>query len=410
MSHSSRRSALRGSTACSPPTAASGTTWWCTSSSTSGVSCATPTASCGRVVAATASGVRARAPSSRPRRRAASSSPSPAQLSSPGTSRHTRLALSPTPSAMRWSAPKGRWMTPDVVDVRMHGHAQITSAYVVRGSRATALVDTGPAASLEATQRALLALGVEWLDWIVLTHVHLDHAGACGALAASHADAQVAVHPRGARHVADPSRLWRGVSAVYGDRTEALWGRPRPVPAARVHAFEDGGALDLGDRVLRAVATPGHARHHHAWIDETSGDAFVGDAVGLQVGSHEQWRATTPPADFDLQLALESIERIRAVAPTRVWLGHFGAARGAVGEVLDAGAEVLREWVGAIRALLESGLESPELEWAVRAWLARRERRAPAAAAALLDSTSDPAIDLAGVRGWLSTAAEGTPR
>jgi glyoxylase-like metal-dependent hydrolase (beta-lactamase superfamily II) len=287
---------------------------------------------------------------------------------------------------------------PLVVDVRMHGRAEIAAAYVVRGARGTALVDTGPASSLPVTLAALAALGVESLDWIVLTHVHLDHAGAAGALAARFPAARIAVHPRGARHVADPTRLWAGVSAVYGDATEALWGRPEPIAPERVTAVEDGERVDLGDRGLRAIATPGHARHHHAWLDDATRDLFAGDAVGMQVGASELWRATTPPADFDPDAALASIERLRAAAPRRIWLGHFGAATAggdaeAADAVLDAGAATLRAWVDAVTAHGPHG---------VAGWLAAREAGWPAADRERLDATSDPALDAAGVAGWLA--------
>src|SRR4051794_12254589 len=102
----------------------------------------------------------------------------------------------------------------------MHGHPLTTAAYVVRGEDGIALLDTGPASSLSVTRAALDRLGIQRLDWILLTHIHLDHAGACGALAADFPEAQIAVHPRGARHVVDPTRLWAGVSAIYGDRSE----------------------------------------------------------------------------------------------------------------------------------------------------------------------------------------------
>jgi glyoxylase-like metal-dependent hydrolase (beta-lactamase superfamily II) len=289
-----------------------------------------------------------------------------------------------------------------VIDVRMHGRPAATAAYLVRGSCATALVDTGPASSLPVTAAALERLGVERLDWIVLTHVHLDHAGACGALAARYPDAQVAVHRRGARHVVDPTALWDGVSAVYGDLTESLWGRPVPVAAERVVACADGDTVDLGDRCLRAVETVGHARHHHAWLDERDGDAFVGDAVGMQAGCDELWRASTPPADFDLDLALASIARLRELAPRRLWLGHFGLATfdGAdqpTAALLDEGARTLRAWVAAVASLHSAGLRDDALAAGARGWLRERERAWPPTAQHHLDATSDPAIDAAGV-------------
>lgn len=297
---------------------------------------------------------------------------------------------------------------PAIVDVRMHGRARLTAAYVIRGRDATALIDCGPASSLRETLAALEQLQVTALDWIVLTHIHLDHAGAAGALAQQFPDARVAVHPRGKRHLVDPARLWDGVREIYGDATERIWGRPEPIADRRVHAVDDGATVDLGDRALTAIATPGHARHHHAWLDSRTGDAFVGDAIGMQVGGSELWRATTPPPDFDLHLARDSIARIRAAEPRRVWLGHFGAATsggeaGAALAALDEGTRTLEAWVEAVRSLRADAATAPPGP-AVSAWLRAREREQgwPLDASARLDATSDPAVDAAGVSGWLA--------
>lgn len=305
-------------------------------------------------------------------------------------------------------------MSPAVVDVRMHGRARTTAAYLVAGSAATALIDTGPASSIDTMVAELERLGVERLDWIVLTHIHLDHAGACGALAALYPAARVAVHPRGARHIVDPSRLWDGVSSIYGERTERLWGRPEPVAAERVHALADGETIELGDRRLTALETPGHANHHHSWLDSLDGSAFVGDAIGMQVGRHELWRATTPPPDFDAGKAIASIERIRAARPRQLWLGHFGAATAdddatAIGSVLDACRQTLDDWTAAIGALLGAGRTGAELTQAVRDWLKEHEAGWSPQAAQALDATSDVTIDVAGVTGWLEREHEVSP-
>ncbi len=306
-------------------------------------------------------------------------------------------------------------MSPGTVDVRMHGRARTTAAYLVVGSEATALIDTGPASSIDVTVAELERLGVERLDWIVLTHIHLDHAGACGALAALHPNAQVAVHPRGARHIVDPSRLWEGVRSIYGEHTDRLWGRPEPVAADRVHAIADGASIDIGDRQLTALETPGHARHHHTWLDSKDGSAFVGDAIGMQVGQHELWRATTPPPDFSRDAAIASIERIRAARPRQLWLGHFGAATAggdatAVDSVLDACRQTLDDWTAAIGALHRSGKTGVELSQAVRGWLAEQESGWPPQAGQALDETSEVAVDVAGVVGWLEREQEASPR
>lgn len=295
----------------------------------------------------------------------------------------------------------------ETIDVLMQGHERLTAAYLLRGAGETALIDCGPASSLGALSAALAEHGVGRLDWIVLTHVHLDHAGAAGALARRFPGARVAVSSRGARHLADPTRLWEGVRAVYGADAERLWGRPLAVPEERLVAVDDGAEIDLGYHALRAVATPGHAKHHLAWVDDASGDAFVGDALGMRAAADgELWRASTPPAGFELETALESIASIRRQRPRRLFLGHYGAAAGdrdrlPVEQALAQGAETLRAWCDAIASRWSAGIRGEALVAAVAEWLAGEERRAAPGARRLLDRTSPIAIDVAGVAGWL---------
>lgn len=293
-----------------------------------------------------------------------------------------------------------------VIDVRMHGVEGITAAYLVRGERATALVDCGPASSLEATLGGLRAAGVERLDWIVLTHIHLDHAGAAGALCCHFPTAKVAVHPRGARHMVDPSRLWQGVQSVYGERTEELWGGLLPIESSRVRTVAGGERIDLGGRELTAIETPGHARHHHCWLDSASGDIFVGDAVGMQVGEHELWRPTTPPPDFDLELALASLDRLRETAQARLLLGHFGPAvidgdASRPSEVLDHCEGLLRDWVAAVERARAASEEQDAVVAKVEAWLEGRDPSWTAEAHNLLEQTSAVALDVSGITTWL---------
>ena len=300
----------------------------------------------------------------------------------------------------------------EIIDVRMHGIEEVTAAYLVRGERATAIVDCGPASSFESTLSAIETAGIEAVDWIVLTHIHFDHAGAAGHLAECFPQASVAVHPRGARHLVDPTRLWKGVQAVYGARTEELWGRPLAIGSERVRSVSDGGKIELGGRSLLAIETPGHAPHHHSWLDTASQDIFAGDAIGMQVGRHELWRPTTPPPDFNLAQSLESIKRLRALARGQILLGHFGPATHH-GEtrrpdiVLDQCERLLREWVSEIEIVHRSGTPPEDVERTVRDWLDRRELMWPTEARRLLDGTSDVSLDLSGVTHWLDRDGEG---
>ena len=179
------------------------------------------------------------------------------------------------------------------------------------------LVETGPGTSVEPVARALDELGIapDALAHIVLTHIHLDHAGGVGALAARFPRATVWVHERGARHLADPSRLVSSATRVYGEeRMASLFGPVEPVPAERLRVLEDQQLLDIGGRSLLALDTPGHASHHLALVDSSTGVVFTGDALGIHVPDLPVLRPATPPPEFDLELAVASIERIRAAA------------------------------------------------------------------------------------------------
>lgn len=232
----------------------------------------------------------------------------------------------------------------------MHGFPGITGAFVVRGDR-TALVETGPKSSLDHLLRGLEAAGVESVDYVVVTHIHLDHAGAAGTLAARWPEARVVVHPVGAPHLADPAKLWSSAARIYGDAMEALWGGIDPVPADRIVEVADGDAIDLGGTSLRAIETPGHARHHHAYLDDASGTLFSGDALGVRLPDVGVIRPATPPPEFDLEAAIASIGRIRDAAPERLCFTHFGTREGEdVDATCEAAVEALVEWAGWIRA------------------------------------------------------------
>jgi glyoxylase-like metal-dependent hydrolase (beta-lactamase superfamily II) len=259
---------------------------------------------------------------------------------------------------------------PITIDVQMQGIEGITGAFVVSGEL-TALVETGPKSSLRHLLRGLRQAGVDEVDLIVVTHVHLDHAGAAGTLAARWPRATVAVHEVGAPHLVEPSRLWSSATRIYGDDMERLWGGIDPVPAERVRALGDGDVIDLGGRTLRALDTPGHAYHHHALLDDATGAMFVGDALGVVLQDVGLVRPATPPPEFNLKAAITSIERIRDSSPTSVWPTHFGRAKGSVEEVCEEAIEALQRWETWVREARADGTELDR----VAALVARRARR-----------------------------------
>ncbi|MGH2787922.1 MAG: MBL fold metallo-hydrolase [Actinomycetota bacterium] len=260
---------------------------------------------------------------------------------------------------------------PITIDTKMHGREGITAAFVVAGDM-TALVETGPKSSLEDVLPGLDAAGIDSVDWIVVTHIHLDHAGAAGTLAARWPDARIAVHTVGAPHLADPAKLWSSAARIYGDQMNELWGGIDPIDPDRITALDDGNVVDLGGRTLTAVDTPGHAYHHHAFVDDATGAMFAGDALGVRLPDIGIVRPATPPPEFHLAKAIESIERIRSLAPSELWLTHFGAASGgpapmAVDETCDEAIAALRQWESWVRKAREQSDDLDEVAGAVRA-------------------------------------------
>ncbi|KAB2966624.1 MBL fold metallo-hydrolase [Zoogloea sp.] len=201
---------------------------------------------------------------------------------------------------------------------------------IEEGGRA-ALVDTGNNDSLHHVLEALAATGLsaEAVDYVLLTHIHLDHAGGAGAFMQAFPNAKLVVHPRGARHMAEPSKLFAGVSAVYGpERARELYGELIPVPVERIIEAGDGYALDLAGRTIRVFDTPGHARHHVCYFDTRSRSFFTGDTFGLSyrsldVEGRPSIFPTTTPVQFEPEAMHASIRRMEAEQPVAMYLTHY---------------------------------------------------------------------------------------
>jgi len=244
------------------------------------------------------------------------------------------------------------------IDTRMAGYEGITAGYLIRGER-PCLVETGTAPSAPVVRDALAALGIGPGDLatVVVTHIHLDHAGGAGDIAAMFPAAQIVVHQRGARHLADPSRLMAGARLVYGRALERLFGVLAPVPAERIMALDDTGTVDLGGgRRLDSYYSPGHAKHHVGLVDSDTGDLYVGDAAGVYMPDTGDVRPATPPPDFDLAAALASIRKFAALRPARLMFSHYGPVD-QVSETLDRSAEEINVWVEETRRVHAAGLD-----------------------------------------------------
>jgi glyoxylase-like metal-dependent hydrolase (beta-lactamase superfamily II) len=290
------------------------------------------------------------------------------------------------------------------IDTSMAGYPGITAAYLIRGDR-PCLVETGTAPSAPVVRDAVHSLGVgpSELTTVVVTHIHLDHAGGAGDIASMFPLASVVVHQRGARHLADPSRLMASARQVYGSALDVLFGSLSPVPAERLVALEDTGSfVDLGGgRRLSAWYSPGHARHHVGLLDSVSGDLYVGDAAGVYIPSTGDVRPATPPPDFSLPVALSSISLFQSLDPSRLLFSHYGPVS-SVSSILERSAEELRIWVAETQAAHAQGLD---LDHAVEMVAARtRDRYASSAdpeAVAGFEAINGVKSNVAGILHWL---------
>ncbi|TYK45434.1 MBL fold metallo-hydrolase [Actinomadura decatromicini] len=244
------------------------------------------------------------------------------------------------------------------IDTRMAGYSGITAGYLILSDR-PCLVEPGTSGSAPVVRAALDELGVgpDDLASVVVTHIHLDHAGGVGDIAKMYPRAEVVVHEKGARHLADPSRLMRSARMVYGDSLDTLFGELKPTDAARIRAVEDVGLIDLGGgRRLESHYSPGHAKHHVGLMDSRTGDLYVGDAAGIYIPETADVRPATPPPDFDLDTALDSLGKFRSLGPQRLLFAHYGPVT-AVDDTLERSAEELRIWVDTVRDAREKGLD-----------------------------------------------------
>lgn len=222
------------------------------------------------------------------------------------------------------------------------------------------LIEAGPGSTVEAVQDGLRTCGVGPGDLagIVLTHIHLDHAGGAGALA-RWADAPVWVHPVGRRHLIDPGRLMASAARIYGDQMERLWGEMLPVPEEGLRTLEDGDTLQIGGRSYTTLHTPGHARHHLSLMGP-EGEMFVGDAAGIRMPGFELIRPALPPPETDLEAAEASCRRMAEAKPDRLLLTHFGAVRDAQAH-LAAVPVRNRLWAQQVREGLAAGEDDDAL-------------------------------------------------
>jgi hydroxyacylglutathione hydrolase len=295
---------------------------------------------------------------------------------------------------------------------------QLAAVYLIVERGRAAVVDTATHACLPRVLAALqtLELSPASVDYVIPTHVHLDHAGGAGAMMRAFPEARLVVHPRGARHMADPAPLFAAVQAVYGEaKARRLYGELLPVPVERILAAADGFTLDLGGRILACLDTPGHARHHLSLLDTQGGGMFVGEAFGISLRELDlEGRSSILPAiaptQFDPLAMRASVERILSCQPPALYLAHFGQVRDAPrlgGDLLRlieaqvALAERERDAGPARGARLLAGLWAQvEAEAARQGWRLTTE-----ALHALLDEYLE--LDAQALDGWLAQTRVG---
>lgn len=246
----------------------------------------------------------------------------------------------------------------DTLDLHYRGVPRVIASYLVDGPEGPVLVETGPGSTLPTLLAALNDLGVSPADirHVLVTHIHLDHAGAAGWWARQ--GATVHVHPFGAPHLIDPSKLIASASRIYGDEMETLWGDILPAPPERIVPVEDGQVLDLGGLSFTVVETPGHARHHHVYLLEDV--AFTGDAAGIKLPDSPWIDVPAPPPEFDLEAWKVTIDRIRQLGCSTLYPTHYGATHD-VDTQLDGLLVALIEAVDFVGAMLDEGLDPEEM-------------------------------------------------
>ena len=272
-------------------------------------------------------------------------------------------------------------MAVDIVDLHFQGREGAIATAVLRGPQGLTLIDPGPTSCLATLEDGLARLGGTLRDvrLILLTHIHLDHAGAAGSIVARAPHVQVGVHERGAPHMIDPVKLIASATRLYGDRMDTLWGPFEPIPAGQVLVFSGGERLDVGGRPVRVAYTPGHAVHHVSYLDESDGTAYVGDTAGVRVVG-DYTIAATPPPDIDLELWDRSLTTIDDWNPTSLLLTHFGTVSGARAHIAGFRQVLARTADIARQSLAQDGSDEDRaaafvtlMRAEARGWLSERE-------------------------------------
>jgi glyoxylase-like metal-dependent hydrolase (beta-lactamase superfamily II) len=246
----------------------------------------------------------------------------------------------------------------ETIDLHYRGVSHVIASYLIHGPEGPVLVETGPGSTLETLLAALAERGISPADirHVLVTHIHLDHAGAAGWWAGQ--GATVYVHPFGAPHLIDPSKLIASATRIYKDEMETLWGDILPAAPERVVAVQDGQVIAAGGLLFTAFETPGHARHHHVYkLDDV---VFTGDAAGIRFPESPWIDVPAPPPEFDLEVWKVTLEKIRAMGAKTLYPTHYGPTS-EVEIQLDGLQIALEETVEFVQSMMDAGLDRDQM-------------------------------------------------
>jgi glyoxylase-like metal-dependent hydrolase (beta-lactamase superfamily II) len=257
-------------------------------------------------------------------------------------------------------------------DLHFLNQPRVIAAGVLHGPGGVAIVDPGPSTTLPTFRRELAAAGISIADLsaILLTHIHLDHAGATGTLVRENPAIRVYVHERGAPHMIDPAKLMASAARLYGDDMDRLWGEFAPVPRESITVLAGGERIEAGGRSLEVAYTPGHASHHVSYFSAESGVVFAGDVAGVKTTPDAFVLPPTPPPDIDLELWRASLDTLERWGPHTLFLTHFGPSA-----PTNAHLSELRDHLDLAARLVKQSLARDEDDAAREAWFIAQVRR-----------------------------------
>jgi glyoxylase-like metal-dependent hydrolase (beta-lactamase superfamily II) len=250
-------------------------------------------------------------------------------------------------------------------DLHFYDVSGVIASVILHGPGGVAILDPGPSSTLPALRAGLEQAGIALSDvsTVLLTHIHLDHAGVTGTLVQENPAIRVYVHEKGAPHMVDPSKLIASATRLWGDEMDRLWGEMRPVPAENLEILRGGERITAGGRALDVAYTPGHASHHVSYFSGDTGIAFVGDTAGVRLQAGQFIMPPTPPPDIDLEAWRDSFARISAWHPGTLFITHFGPFAPVAAHLTEM-ADHLELTSGLVKAsLARSGTDDEREAW-----------------------------------------------